>query len=84
MDGNRVYVGSVYEVTALDISNPKAPAILASWPVAYPARGLAVPLPGRVVAVCGLGGLYQWELKQRNAKTRRWRRASAPPWPRAG
>jgi hypothetical protein len=34
----------------------------ASYETAWPVRGLAVPAPGRIVAACGLAGVYQWQL----------------------
>jgi hypothetical protein len=61
-DGSRAYLGDDDAVTAIDITDPRAPTLIQRWPVAYTANALSVPFPGRVVAACGFAGLYQWEL----------------------
>ena len=38
------------------------PQTIASFSTSWPVRALAVPTPGRIVAACGPGGVYQWEL----------------------
>ena len=46
----------------IDITDPTKPTLLEEWPVAYTVRAIGVPVPGRIVAAAGLGGIYQWEI----------------------
>jgi hypothetical protein len=39
-----------------------APQMIATYPTASPVRALSVPSRGRIVAACGPGGVYQWQL----------------------
>jgi hypothetical protein len=39
-----------------------SPQTVATFPTAWPVRALSIPMPGRIVAAAGPGGVYQFEL----------------------
>lgn len=50
-------------VIVVSLANPAAPMQIAAHPTATLVRALDVPLPGRVVAATGYGGVYQWQIE---------------------
>jgi hypothetical protein len=60
VSGSRAYFGHTGGLAVFDITNPAAPRPVGERPTPYPVRGLTVPAPGRVLAACGLAGVYQW------------------------
>ena len=53
-------------VIIVDVADPSAPAVVEEHPTAFTVRALAAPGDGRLVAGCGLGGVYQWALPSAN------------------
>jgi len=49
-------------VIVVDLADPAAPAPVEEHTTAFTVRALAVPGDGRLVAGCGLAGVYQWPL----------------------
>jgi hypothetical protein len=62
LEGTRAYLGTSSGVVVASIADPHTPVPGDAHPVAFPIRSIAVPAPGRVVAACGPGGVYQWQL----------------------
>jgi hypothetical protein len=62
LDGTRAYLGHSAGVVVADLTDPTRPAIGAEYPTAWTVRALHAPAPGRIVASCGLAGVYQWQL----------------------
>jgi hypothetical protein len=53
-------LGHDFGVIVVDLADPSAPAEVAAHDTPYTVRALAAPGDGRLVASCGLGGMYQW------------------------
>ena len=53
-------------VIVVDLADPAAPAVVDEHPTAFTVRALAAPGDGRLLAGCGLGGVYQWALPSAN------------------
>ena len=49
-------------VIVIDLADPAAPAIVEEHATSFAVRALAAPGDGRLIAGCGLGGVYQWAL----------------------
>jgi hypothetical protein len=61
-DGDRAYLGHDIGVDAVDLTDPAKPTLVASAPLPFMARALAVAAPGRVIVAAALAGVYQLEL----------------------
>jgi hypothetical protein len=55
-------LGTDFGIIVYDIRDPARPVELAREATAWAVRGLVIPWPGRVIAACGLAGVYQWRL----------------------
>jgi hypothetical protein len=62
IDGKRAYLGHSFGVKVVDLTDPTKPAVITERPTAYEVRDLQVTKPGHVVASCGAGGVYQWDV----------------------
>lgn len=58
-DGTRAFLGHDRGVLAVDLATR---ADQGSFATAWTVRALAAPAAGRVIAACGLGGVYQWQV----------------------
>ena len=55
-------LGHDFGVIVVDLADPTAPAMVAEHATAFTARALTAPGDGRLLAGCGLAGVYQWPL----------------------
>lgn len=60
-DGYAV-LGHDHGVIVVSLANPAAPVEVATMTTAFTPATIVVPTPGRIVAACGLGGVYQWNV----------------------
>lgn len=60
-DGH-VVLGHDFGVIVMRVTSANQLEQVAEYPTAYAVYGLSAPTPGRIVAACGYGGVYQWQL----------------------
>lgn len=55
-------LGTDHGVLIVDLSAPRAPAVITEQATAWTVTALSAPGDGRLYAGCGPGGVYRWEL----------------------